>query len=219
VILTPPPAVPGIAHANSNPPKPASRTRCRQTAFAAPPPAISSSPWISTTASSPASLTTRASTPASAARRFDPSPTGTIGAAWDAAQATTSSNSPSVLGSAYHRAGPPIPTVVNRASGTPSWIAIELRTCGSIVTPLSRSGHRRVRFSSLSSNRGQGAKAPPGEQKLHGRRTAGSAEGLQDKGSCGRHVVCALGQDEVAEAGAVGHEGRRVGECGRPRDG
>ena len=41
---TPPPAVPGIADANSSPPSPASRARCRQTAFFAPPPATSVSP-------------------------------------------------------------------------------------------------------------------------------------------------------------------------------
>ena len=41
---TPPPAVPGIAAANSNPPSPASRARCSATAFGAPPPATSTSP-------------------------------------------------------------------------------------------------------------------------------------------------------------------------------
>ena len=40
-IHTPPPAVPGIAQANSKPPRPAARARCRQTAFVAPPPATS----------------------------------------------------------------------------------------------------------------------------------------------------------------------------------
>ena len=44
IILTPPPTVPGIAHANSKPPRPAARTRCRQTAFAAPPPATARPP-------------------------------------------------------------------------------------------------------------------------------------------------------------------------------
>ena len=39
-IRTPPPAVPGIAQANSRPPSPAPRARCRQTAFVAPPPAM-----------------------------------------------------------------------------------------------------------------------------------------------------------------------------------
>ena len=43
-IQTPPPAVPGIAQANSKPPRPASRARWRQTAFVAPPPATSTSP-------------------------------------------------------------------------------------------------------------------------------------------------------------------------------
>ena len=43
-IRTPPPAVPGIAQANSRPPRPAARARWRQTAFVAPPPARSSSP-------------------------------------------------------------------------------------------------------------------------------------------------------------------------------
>ena len=38
-MTTPPPAVPGIAHANSSPPSPASRARWRHTAFVAPPPA------------------------------------------------------------------------------------------------------------------------------------------------------------------------------------
>ena len=37
---TPPPAVPGIAHANSIPPRPAALARCRLTAFGAPPPAV-----------------------------------------------------------------------------------------------------------------------------------------------------------------------------------
>ena len=43
-IRTPPPAVPGIADANSNPPRPAARARWRHTAFAAPPPATSRRP-------------------------------------------------------------------------------------------------------------------------------------------------------------------------------
>ena len=71
---TPPPAVPGIAEANSKPPSPASRARCRQTALAAPPPATSIVPSTRASASSPASRSTSASTPSSCTSRFEPRP-------------------------------------------------------------------------------------------------------------------------------------------------
>ena len=71
---TPPPAVPGIAEANSKPPRPASRARCRQTAFGAPPPATSTSPRRAPRRARPPSRSTSASTPSSATSRFEPSP-------------------------------------------------------------------------------------------------------------------------------------------------
>ena len=96
----PPPIVPGIAHANSKPPSPASRARWRQTAFAAPAPARMTSPSTSTRASSPPSLRTSASTPASAARRFEPRPTTATAMPRSAAHCRSSATSSGVSGRA-----------------------------------------------------------------------------------------------------------------------
>ena len=82
-ILTPPPTVPGMAQANSKPPRPASRARWRQTAFVAPPPAARPGGPTSTAASSPSRWITSASTPSSATSRFEPSPTTTISRLFD----------------------------------------------------------------------------------------------------------------------------------------
>src|SRR5256714_142206 len=119
-IHTPPPTVPGMAHANSKPPRPAARARCRATAFAAPPPTRSTSPSTSTAASSPPSLRTSASTPSSAASMFEPSPTTATPRDRPCAQRRSSSTSRSDSGRAKARAGPPVPRVVNRESWTPS---------------------------------------------------------------------------------------------------
>ena len=119
-IPTPPPTVPGIAHANSNPPSPAARTRWRQTAFAAPPPATSRSFCVSAAARSPPSLSTTASTPSSATSRFEPSPIVATESPRSRDHASASSSSSKVDGCAKARAGPPVPIVVNRARGTPS---------------------------------------------------------------------------------------------------
>src|SRR5262245_2142543 len=126
-IRTPPPAVPGMAQANSRPPSPASRARCRQTAFAAPPPTRRRWPSISTSARSPASRRTSASTLSSAARRFEPSPTVRIASSRSVAQAIAASSSATDAGRAKAAAGPPVPIVVRRARGTAVSISIELR--------------------------------------------------------------------------------------------
>ena len=124
---TPPPAVPGIAHANSSPPRPAARARWRHTAFVAPPPARSTSPSSSIAARSPSSRRTSASTPSSAASMFEPRPTVTIPRPRSAAHASASSSSASDPGRANAVAGPPVPIVVNRASGVPDSISIGSR--------------------------------------------------------------------------------------------
>src|SRR5581483_10004534 len=98
--------------------RPAARARCRHTAFAAPPPARSTSPSSSTWASGPASFTTRASTPSSWASTFEPSPIASTSTRLSCAHASTSCSSSIDSGRANHRAGPPVPIVVWRASGT-----------------------------------------------------------------------------------------------------
>jgi hypothetical protein len=119
-IRTAPPTVPGIAHANSNPPRPAARARWRQTARAAPPPPRRTPSPVSARARSPRSRTTRPSKPWSATSRFEPRPTTPIASPVPAARARTSTSSSTVSGSANQRAGPPVPRVVKRASGRSS---------------------------------------------------------------------------------------------------
>ena len=114
---TPAPAVPGIAHANSRPPRPASRARCRHTAFVAPPPARRTTPSISTAASSSSRRSTSASTPSSETSRFEPSPTGRTARPSSRAKRSASTSSASECGRAKARAGPPTPIVVSLASG------------------------------------------------------------------------------------------------------
>ena len=123
-MTTPPPAVPGIAHANSSPPSPVSRALCRQTAFVAPPPATRPVSMTSTPASSPSSRSTTASTPSSHARRFEPSPTGRIGTPSSRANRSASRSSATERGRASARAGPPTPIVVSLAIRKPCSIAL-----------------------------------------------------------------------------------------------
>src|SRR5262249_44119504 len=116
----PPPAVPGIADANSKPPRPALRARWSETAFGAPPPAMRRSPSARTAARPPASLRTSASTPSSCTSMFEPSPTTSTAIARCRAQRTASTRSSIVSTCANQPAGPPVPIVVKRESATPS---------------------------------------------------------------------------------------------------
>src|SRR5688572_21087946 len=107
-----------MAQTNSMPPSSAARARCRQTASGAPPPPTSVPSPASALARSPASLSTRPGTPSSATSRLEPRPTTATGTPSPAAQASRSTSSSTLAGSENQRAGPPVPSVVYRLSGT-----------------------------------------------------------------------------------------------------
>jgi len=153
-----PPAGPGIAPRNSKPPSPASRARWRHTAFVAPPPADRNCALVSTAASSPSSLNTSASTPSSAANMFEPNPTTTTSSSSLSAKRRASVRSSSVFGRARAAAGPPVPIVVRRASGTPCSISVTSRAALRRSRVRSATAHRhrasrRRRRASPSSTR------------------------------------------------------------------
>ncbi len=132
-ILTPPPTVPGIAHANSKPPSSASRARCRQTALAAPPPAT----IPRSRALRPRPARPRVESRARPHRRLrrgrssrDPRPRPR--ARGRVANRSASSSSASERGRASAFAGPPVPIVVSFESETP-------------VSMFTRAGPRRPR--------------------------------------------------------------------------
>ena len=110
---TPPPAVPGIADANSKPPRPAARARWRQTAFVAPPPATSTSPSTSRGGELARELQHERVDAVVVHEQVRAEADRLDGAALaPAPSASAACSSSSVSGFANQRAGPPVPIVV-----------------------------------------------------------------------------------------------------------
>ena len=180
-------------------------------------------PSISTAASSPASRTTRASTPASAASTFDPARRRPRRALQRRAQARSCSSSATVSGRAKQRAGPPMPTVVRRASGTSVLDAERRRDLGMSGHALGTLPSPTCSISPLRSKRGQGAIAPRGKRELCEVRRAG---GDSNSASRSRMIAAArstspapMSHHDVAGARASREPTRpRVVELRRPAD-
>ena len=181
--------MPGIAHANSKPPSPAARARWSATAFAAPPPARSTlAVDRRPRRARPSSLRTSASTPSSATSRFEPRPTVATASPRSAAQRSSSSTSATVSGRANARAGPPVPSVVKRASSTPSSIVHASASSSSgaarstspapsvsTVSPGARPARRRARRAVLERRRPADAHARAHARELVDDQPAGHA--------------------------------------------
>ena len=204
-IFTPPPAVPGIAHANSKPPSPAARARWRQTAFVAPPPARSVV----------AVDLDRRELALEPERRARPRPRRRRGSssrgrrrrrraprrARTAAPPRSSASEPR---SRERRAGPPVPIVVSRESGTPC----SMRHSGSpsAIARATRHGSPTPNVTTTSPGRTQ---ASASARRVVERRRPAAADAARD---AVEHELAADARvRRVAPADDLGHD-RGVGE-------
>src|SRR5688572_27641350 len=117
-----PPTVPGIPDRHSRPARPRATQSATVSSQDSPAPAVRSVSVPSRACSRPrtSTCTTRPSKPASAITRLLPPPRTNSGAPFDLLQRCARSTSSTVRARSSHRAGPPTPSVVSGASGSPS---------------------------------------------------------------------------------------------------